>query len=114
MSFLGLKYLHVFVSLQQMFDYSRFPKLKDPSGLWNSFIAEEGSLERAQGAVHYLCQGVAKKGAPDIFDRREKASKKTSEVRQEYTVKVQGHYSFLFSEGGDGGSSCFLNTARDS
>ena len=65
-----------------MFDYSRFTKLKDPSGTWNSFIAEEGSLERAQGAVHYLCQGVAKMGAPDIFDRRGKGSKKISEVRQ--------------------------------
>ena len=65
-----------------MFGCLRFTKLKDPSGLWNPFIAEEGSLERAQGAVHYLCQGVAKKGAPDIFDgRRGKGSKKISEVR---------------------------------
>ena len=61
-AFFVLKHLYVFVSLQQMFDYSRFPKLKDPSGVWNSFITEEGSLDRPQGAVHYLCQGVGKKG----------------------------------------------------
>ena len=94
---LGLKHLYVFVSLQQMFDYSRFTKLKDPSGMCNSFIAEEGRLEKAQGVVHYLCQEVAKKGAPDIFDRRRgKGSKKISEVWQKCTAKVQGVITFLF------------------
>ena len=43
-AFLGLEHLCVCMSLQQMFNYSRFPKLKDPSGTWNSFIAEEVSL----------------------------------------------------------------------
>ena len=95
-----------------MFDYLRFTKLKDPSGMWNSFIAEEGRLEKAQGVVHYLCQGVAKKGAPDIFDRRGKGSKKISEVWQKCTAKVQGSLLFCFEKGG--GSSCFLDTARDS
>ena len=48
-------------------------QVEDPSGMWSSFIAEEGSLDRAQRIVHYLCQrerergggggeGVAKRG----------------------------------------------------
>ena len=61
--------------------------------------------------------GVAKKGAPDIFDRRRgKGSKNISEVRQEYTVKAQGSLVFFILRKEGGGSSCFLNrdAARDS
>ena len=31
-------------------------QVEDPSGMWSSFIAEEGSLDRAQRIVHYLCE----------------------------------------------------------
>ena len=30
-------------------------QVDDPSGMWNSLIAEEGSLNRGQGTVQYYC-----------------------------------------------------------
>ena len=85
-----------------MFDYSRFTKLKDPSGTWNSFIAEEGSLERAQGAVHYLCQGVAKKGLLTFLIEEGRDQRKFLKFGRN-VAKLQGSLLFCFEWGGGWG-----------
>ena len=96
-----------------MFDYSRFTKLKDPSGLWNPFIAEEGSFERAQGAVYYLCQGGAKKGLLTFLMGEEgRDQRQFLKFGRNVQLRYGGHYFFVLRRGM--GSSCFLDIARDS
>ena len=34
----------------------KISQVENPSGIWNSFITEEGSSDRGKRTVHYLCQ----------------------------------------------------------
>ena len=55
--------------LLKMADYSRFPNQgEDPLGMWNSFVAEEGSLTRyCKGPFVILPEGIGKAEGVKIF-----------------------------------------------
>ena len=82
-------------------------QVEDPSGIWNSFIAEEGSSGRGRGTVQYLCRNggrwerVSKKRDLCHFQKRGQGGGQGifSEVWKDY-IQSTRVIQFLFSQKG--------------
>ena len=82
-------------------------QVEDPSGIWNSFISEEGSSGRGQSTVLYLCRNsehwgrVSKKRDFVLFSNAGTGwgSRNIFWILEGLHTKYAGH-SFLFSQKG--------------